>query len=174
RVAAVTPDDADDRRAALARQLQRRDQVRADVLRDVPAPDREYEHTILRPQPTAAQPLDEHARPPVVVGAGGELGDVVGRGVGLEAGDLAEVVDRVAAVRRTAADAEEEQPAAALADAIQDVHDALDRVGVELVDHASGLVEVLAGVAHAGSSSSRRVSSSPAGEPLSKNRWCIS
>ena len=36
------------------------------------------------------QPLDEHRLPALVVGAGRQLRDVVGRRVGFEAGELAE------------------------------------------------------------------------------------
>ena len=51
-------------------------------------------------------------RPALVVGARGQLGDVVGRRVALDADDLAEIVHRVRAVAGAAADAEEEEPAA--------------------------------------------------------------
>ena len=54
----------------------------------------------------------ERRVPALVVDARGQLGDVVGRRVGLEAADLAEVVDRVAGVPGRAADAEDEQPSA--------------------------------------------------------------
>ena len=43
----------------------------------------------------AAQPFRERGVPTLVVGPGRELRDVVGRGVGLEAADLPEVVDGV-------------------------------------------------------------------------------
>ena len=63
----------------------------------------------LRVEPAAAQPLDEHAGPAFVVGAGGEFGDVVGGRVALEAGDLAEIIHGVRGVGGAAADAEDER-----------------------------------------------------------------
>ena len=65
------------------------------------------------------QPLGEAGVPALVVHARGQLRHVVGRRVGLEAADLAEVVDRVAGVARRAADAEDEQPPALVAHARQ-------------------------------------------------------
>ena len=56
---------------------------------------------------------DQRLVPPFVIDAGGEFGDVVRRRVGLEAGELAEVADRVRRVRGAAAVADDEQPAAA-------------------------------------------------------------
>ena len=70
-------------------------------------------------------------RPALVVGARGQLRDVVGRRVGLDAGDLAEVVDRVRGMRRAAADAEDEEPAARAAQIRQQGRHALDRVLVD-------------------------------------------
>ncbi len=84
----------------------------------------------------------EDGVPALVVGARGELGDVVGRRVGLEPAQLAEVVDRVARVARRAADAEDEQPPAALADGGEARGDRLDRVAVERRRDPAGLVEV--------------------------------
>ena len=65
-----------------------------------------------RPRRETSQPRGEAGVPALVVDAGGQLGDVVGGRVGLEAADLAEVVDRVAGVAGRAADAEDEQPPA--------------------------------------------------------------
>ena len=79
-------------------------------------------------------------RPALVVGARGQLGDVVGRRVALDAGDLAEIVDGVRAVAGAAADAEEEQPAAALlARSASSVRHRFDRVDVEPGDDLARL-----------------------------------
>jgi hypothetical protein len=87
----------------------------------------------------AAQPLDEHGGPALVVGAGGELGDVVGGRVALEPGDFAEVVHGVRGVGRAAADAEDEEAAAAVARGAQ-LGDAFLAVGgIELGDDLGGL-----------------------------------
>ena len=63
----------------------------------------------------AAQPVGVAGFPSVVVDARGELGNIVGGRVALDAGDFAEVVDGVAGVARAAAYAEEEDTAALFA-----------------------------------------------------------
>ena len=73
-------------RDVLARRRRRRPRRRA---RRPSAPSRE-----------PSQPRRERGVPALVVGPGGQLGDVVGRRVGLEVADLAEVVDGVAGVSR--------------------------------------------------------------------------
>ena len=107
------PTIAEDLRADLARELERADEVHADVLLPVAAADAEDEDAVLLAQPRALEPLGEAGVPPLVVHPRGELGDVVGRRVGLEAADLAEVVDRVAGVPGRAPDAEDEEAPAA-------------------------------------------------------------
>jgi hypothetical protein len=102
------------------------DDVRADVLRQVAAADREHQHRILVVRPTGSQPRGEHGVPTLVVGARGEFRDVVGGRIGFDAAELAEIVDRVAAVAGAAADAEQEQPPAALAQGGQLFREALD------------------------------------------------
>ena len=73
RVAAVAPDHADDARADFAaRACSARDEVRADVLLEVAAADREDEQrVVLVRSRLPAQPLDEDGRPALVVRARG-------------------------------------------------------------------------------------------------------
>ena len=88
--------------------------------------------------------IDEDGGPALVVGPGRQLGDVVGRGVGLDAGDLAEVVDGVRGVGGAAADAQDEQPPAALAQSAPAVSShPLDRLDVQAVDDLLASVEIL-------------------------------
>ena len=98
RVAAVAADHAEDLRADRLGILQRAHEIGADVLLEIAAADREHEQRVLRLEPAHLEPLDEHRLPAFVVGARGEFRDVVGRRIGLDADDLAEVVDRVRAL----------------------------------------------------------------------------
>ena len=116
RVAAITADDADDAGTALLGKLEGTHKVGADVFFEVAAADGENEERVLLVEPAALEPLGEDAFPALVVGARGQLGNVVGRRVAFQPGDLAEIVDRVRCIGRAAADAQDEKPAAALAD----------------------------------------------------------
>ena len=97
----------------------------------LPPPTEKTSSVVGRRSREPVQPLGEGGVPALVVGPGGQLRDVVGRRVGLEVADLAEVVDRVRGVAGRSADAEDEQPAAAIADGREADGDRLDRVGVE-------------------------------------------
>ena len=101
----------------LSRELEGAHQVHRDVLLAVAAADREDEQRVARAEARDLEPLGEARVPALVVHARGQLGDVVGRRVGLEAADLAEVVDRVAGVAGRAADAEDEEAPARVAHA---------------------------------------------------------
>ena len=113
-VAAIAADDADDAGADGLRLVQRGHEVRADVLLDVAAADRE--HAAPRRAPpggwSAATRRRPMAQPSSLVRAVSS-DDVVGRRVGLDADDLPEVVDGVRGVGGAAADAQDEQPSAA-------------------------------------------------------------
>jgi hypothetical protein len=80
----------------------------------LPPPTERMNRQSLLLQLARAQPLHEDARPALVVRARGQLGDVVGGGIGLNARDLAEVVHRVGRVGRAAADAQHEEAPAVL------------------------------------------------------------
>ena len=66
-----------------------------------------------------------------VIDAGSELGDIVGGRIALDAGDLAEIVHRVACVAGASADAEKEDAAALHPSLDQNIDHALDAVRVE-------------------------------------------
>ena len=84
--------------------------------------------------------------PAVVVGAGGQLGDVVGRRVALDPAQLAEVVDGVRGVPGAAADADDEQSSAALAQAGQTAGHRVDLSAVDRPGDLGGGLEVMVGV----------------------------
>src|SRR5262249_2246147 len=97
-IAAVAADDAEYLHVARLRLLDGGDDVGAHVLLQVAAADREHQDGILRAGAAHLEPFGEHGVPAFVVGARGKLGHVVGRRVGLDAAQLAEVVGGVAAV----------------------------------------------------------------------------
>ena len=111
RVSAVASDDADDLCADLHGKAQREDQIRADVLLEAAAPDRQHEHHVFRLQAAPLEPGRKHRLPAFVVRAGGQLRDVIDRRIRLDGGDLPEVVDGMRAVRSAATHAQEEQTA---------------------------------------------------------------
>ena len=92
----------------------------------LPPPTEKIRIASLRVGPAHLEPFGKHRLPAFVVGARRELGDIVGRRVGLDAAQLAEVVDGMAAVARAAADAKDEQPTVALAQGDELVAQRLD------------------------------------------------
>jgi len=142
RRAAVLADDAVDLGADRLGELEREHEVHRDVLLAVAAAHGEDEDGVARREARDLEPLGEARVPALVVDARRELGDVVRGRVGLEAADLAEVVDGVARVTRRAAHAEDEEAPARVARRAQPDGDGLDRGGVELTHGALGLVEV--------------------------------
>ena len=138
-VTAVFTYDADHARADLLGELDGGDETGGDVFLEVAAADGEDEERVFGVEAGAAEPLDEHAGPTVVVGAGGEFRDVVGRRVNFEAGDFTEIVDGMGGVGRAAADAEDEQTATAIADADEFLRALFDGDGIKFGDDFSGL-----------------------------------
>src|SRR5262249_407111 len=126
-------------------------------LRAAPA-DREDEDGVARRDARPFQPGREGPVPALVVDPGRELGHVVGGRVGLEAAELAKVVDGVTGVRRRAADAQDEQPALAVADLGQAAGQPFDVAPVQRPDERLRLGQVdLAEGRHAQVSSTSRV-----------------
>src|SRR5262249_7060927 len=108
------------------------------------AADREHQHRILAPQPAFGEPRGEHRVPPLVVGARGQFRHVVGRRVRFEAGELAEIVDRVRLMGSAAADAEDEQTAACRPYGRELRSEPLDRLAVERCGDTRCVVEISA------------------------------
>src|SRR5262249_59722275 len=98
RMAAVAADDADHAGAALLGEIDGLDEVGADVALGVAAPDREHENRVVRADPADLEPSREDRVPALVVGPRGQFGDVIDRAIGFDAAQLAEIVDRMAAI----------------------------------------------------------------------------
>ena len=114
-VATVAPDNAQHLEPAQLGLLQSGDDVRADIALQIPAADRQHQHRVRTVGPADLEPAGKDRVPSLVVGSGREFGDVVGRRIGLDAAKLAKIIDRMAAIARTASHAQKEQPAMALA-----------------------------------------------------------
>src|ERR1035441_8476101 len=91
--AAVSPDNAEYARADLFRVFERADQVGADLLGQIPSAYGEHEDHVPGLELAHSPPVYEHAGPAIVVGSGREFRDVVGGRIGLDAGDLPEIID---------------------------------------------------------------------------------
>src|SRR5207237_7204937 len=100
----VFSDDAEDSRTPTVPLVDRAHQIDRDVFLDAATADGEDQQRIAFADPRSLQPFGKRAVPTVVVHAGGELGDVVGRCVRLESADFAEIVDGMTGVSRRAAD----------------------------------------------------------------------
>jgi hypothetical protein len=116
-------------------------------------------------QAAGAEPGFEHCGPPFVVGAGGQFADIVGGGVGLDAGEFAEIVDGVGRIGGTATDPQDEEPSTGGAGFGEESGGAFNRGGVDAVDDGTRFVKELLGKGHCERYSSR--SRIPAKEPIS-------
>ena len=134
--AAVAADDAEAPRAALLGELDGAHDVRRDALLRLPPPTEKTSSASRAPSRETFSQAVKDGVPALVVDARGQLGDVVGRRVGLEAAELAEVVDGVAGVPGRAAHAEDEEPAAVVAHRAQAVGDRVDGACVESAGRA--------------------------------------
>src|SRR6266550_362366 len=146
---AVAADNAQDPGALSLRILKGVHNRHADVPVEIAAADREDQDAVVRPDPAAREPALERIGPPRVVDAGGQLGDVVGGAVRLQAGDLPEIVDGVRGVCRAPPDPEDKQPPAAGPGLAEDLDDPIDVACIELLKNLSGLGQVVLREAHA-------------------------
>src|SRR5207248_11355976 len=111
--------------------------VDADVALGVAAADREDQQRIIGAESADLEPAGKHRVPPLVIRARGQLGNVVDSRIGLDVAELAEVVDRVAAIAGAAADAEQEKAPAPLAQRCELIRQAVYRIGIDLRRNAS-------------------------------------
>ena len=109
-VTAVAGDNPDNFCFPLFCEIKRMHDVHAHLFLHVSATNREHHDGIPRSNMVALEPAREYAVPPVVINARGKLGDIVGRSIGLNVGDFAEVIDRVGSVGRGTANAKHEEP----------------------------------------------------------------
>src|SRR5439155_440270 len=79
-------------------------------------------------------------------GPRGQFRHVVDRRVGLDAAELPEIVDGMAAVGCAPSDPEQEEPASPGSEGKQPVHQSLDDIAVQLVQDLSGLPQILSRV----------------------------
>ncbi len=135
RESAIAPHDAENMRAGFGRRFQRADDVDRYVLLAAAAAHGEDQHAVARADARTLQPGGEAGVPTFVVGAGGELGDVVGGRVGFKAAQLAKIVDRVTGVSGRAADAQDEQAPAEFANARETRGHALDGGDIDLLQN---------------------------------------
>jgi len=77
--------------------------------------------------PAGPQPGFKNRGPPFIIRAGGQLGHVVTRTVSFYSGKFAKIVDRMAAIGRAAADADQEQPPPAVPQSVELGRQSLDR-----------------------------------------------
>ena len=145
---AITTHDSDNGRTHLPGELDRRDEIRADILFQIAATDGKNHQRVLCIETTALEPFGKNGGPALVVGPGGQLGDIVGRRINLESANLAKIVDGMGRIGRATTDTEDKESSAAFANTGQHIHDALDGLRVELGNDFLGLFKVLARKAH--------------------------
>src|SRR2546423_3357447 len=145
-IPAIAADHPDDARPNTLGELQGLDDVGADVLFEITSADRKDEHDVACPQSASLEPPRERGFPAVIIDSRGELRDIVGRGVALDAGDLAEVIDRVSGVPRATADPENKQPPALVAHRAQDLDDPVYRSLVDTGRDLRRFAEISRGV----------------------------
>src|SRR5690242_14305294 len=93
---AVAAHDAEDVSARGGGSFDSPHDVHGDILFAVTAADREDQHGVARADARPFEPGREAGFPPIVVGARGELGNVVGGCVRFESAKLAKVIHRMA------------------------------------------------------------------------------
>ena len=167
-VTTVATDNADHRCADRIGDLNRADEIRADIFFEVAAADREDEQAVLRIDTTALEPLGKNRRPAFIVRARGEFGNIVRRRVSLEAADFAEIIHGMTSIACAAADAEDEQTSAAITDGREFVGAFFNGRFVELRRDLLDLGEELFRKAHVFLDCSNASNSAkPAGDPIS-------
>src|SRR5258708_6987135 len=170
-VATISTDHADDPSADSSDVLERLDDVRADVFLKASTAYRENADDVLWLGAAALPPAGKNGLPSFVIGPGRQFRDIVDWRGRFDARDLAEIIDRMRAVRRAPANPEKEQPSAVRADAGNDRGHALYSIHVNRRQDSTGLFEVLLRVCHPDTvcrpEKYARVSASPSGEPIS-------
>ena len=112
RVTSITANDPEHLRSDLFGILQCMNQIGTDILLKVAAANGKDEDRVGRPETARLQPFNKHRFPAFIIGPRGEFGNIVGRRIRLHADDLAEIVNRVAAIAGAASDPKKKQPSA--------------------------------------------------------------
>src|SRR5271165_7126804 len=114
-MSAGAADNAENLGASLLGEIDGAHQVDADVALSITAANRKDQQRIISAESADLEPAGKHSVPPLVIGARGQLGDIVDGRIGLDVAELAEIVDCMAAIAGTAPNAEQKQPSAAVA-----------------------------------------------------------
>src|SRR5271168_3972428 len=101
RVAAIATYHAYDLSTDFFGQFEALHNVGADFFLEIAAADRKHEKGISLTQTATAKNISVGGVPPFIIDSRGELGDVICRGVALDASDLAEIVDSVTCMTST-------------------------------------------------------------------------
>src|SRR5579863_2905424 len=119
-------DNTENFRATRVSKINGSHEIHRNIALNVSATNREDKNRIALAQPTYFKPSGENGIPALIVGARGQFRHVISGRIGFDAAELAEIVDRVAAISSAAADAQHEQPAATLAQGTDRGHERLD------------------------------------------------
>jgi hypothetical protein len=109
-MAAVPAHDAEHFGRPRLGQIDRLDDVGADIALGIAAADRVDQDGVLVVEAADLEPRRKDRVPALVIGARGELRDVVYRAVGFYSAQLAKIIDGMTAIARAAADADQKQP----------------------------------------------------------------
>src|SRR6266550_1076304 len=146
-VASIAAHYANHLRADRLGMLERHYQIRANILFEISAADREDEERVAWCEPAYLEPFDEHCCPALVIRARRKFRYVVGRRVTLDPDDLAKVIDGVRAITGTATHAEKKHTTTFLFYADKNVGDRLDGIDVHSGNDFGRLPQMLRGVA---------------------------
>ena len=130
-------------------QIDRLDDVGADIALQVAAADRIDQDRVLVAEAAHLEPGREDGVPTLVIGARGQLGHVVDRAVGLDPAQLSEIIDGMAAIAGAAADADQEQAALAFPQPVELGRQRLDRREWNVVANLCGRGEEAFNMGHA-------------------------
>lgn len=148
RISAVTADNAANRCASFLRVFERADEIGADVFLGVAAADGEDEDHVGFVEVRSTEPVGVASFPAFVVDASSEFGNVVGRRIGFDLGDLAEVADSVRGMASTATNAEKKETTGTLAQVGKEFGGLFDGRLVELAEDVDGFPEIFGSERH--------------------------
>jgi hypothetical protein len=133
RESTVSSDNTYDFAADLPRQSQRRNKIGADLFFEVPAADGKHEDRVVCAELTDTEPVLENTGPAFVICARGQFGNVIGRGVSLNTGNFAEIVDGVRSIGGAATNAEDKKPAFPLSGCVENGDGAVDSRSIQAI-----------------------------------------
>src|SRR5205814_3707701 len=114
-ITSISTDNPENCAAAFLGQLQRRHQIRTHIFFQAASAHRQNKKRVFFTESASFKPFGENGSPSLIVGAGGQLRDIIGGCVAFHACNLSEIVDRVRSVRRATSDAQDKKPSSARA-----------------------------------------------------------